>query len=123
MPRLARQDKRSKKSKTLGEPEVVNREDYEAMELTAGWGTPSGTASRRPVDRSSTTTRRPASIRARTVWLPILTGATGDEGFHEVASCVFFRTRQMKENSRPFQTTHFSLQGGMGDDSQREKPC
>jgi transposase-like protein len=33
MPHLARQGKRSKKSKTLGEPDVVNREEYEAMEL------------------------------------------------------------------------------------------
>ena len=33
MPHLARQGKKSKKSKTLGEPDVVNREDYEAMEL------------------------------------------------------------------------------------------
>ena len=33
MPHVAQQDKRSRKSKTLGEPDVVNREDYEAMEL------------------------------------------------------------------------------------------
>ncbi len=33
MPHLVRQDKRSKKSKALGEPDVVNCEDYEAMEL------------------------------------------------------------------------------------------
>ena len=38
MPYLARQGKRSKKSKTLGEPEVVNREDYEAMELDSRLG-------------------------------------------------------------------------------------
>ena len=33
MPHLARQGKSSKKSKTLGEPDVVNREEYGAMEL------------------------------------------------------------------------------------------
>ncbi len=33
MPYLVRQCKRSRKSKALGEPDVVNREDYEAMEL------------------------------------------------------------------------------------------
>ena len=33
MPPLAREGKGSRKSKTLGEPDVVNREDYEAMEL------------------------------------------------------------------------------------------
>ena len=33
MPQLARQGKRSRKSKTLGEPDVVNREEYGAMEL------------------------------------------------------------------------------------------
>ena len=33
MPHLARRGKRSRKSKTLGEPDVVNHEDYEAMEL------------------------------------------------------------------------------------------
>ena len=72
MPRLARQDKRSKKSKTLGEPEVVNREDYEAMELDSRLGhtvrhslpPPGGQViHHHPA--------RPASIRARTVWLPI----------------------------------------------------
>ncbi len=33
MPQLIRQGKRSTKSKTLGEPDVANRGDYEAMEL------------------------------------------------------------------------------------------
>ena len=33
MPRLARGGKRSRKSKMLGEPEVVSREEYAGMEL------------------------------------------------------------------------------------------
>ena len=33
MARLAQQGKTSSKTKTLGKPDVVNREDYEAMEL------------------------------------------------------------------------------------------